>query len=51
MMKQEHAQLSLEAHECADSVPELNKMTFAVQALGTFRLELETLYTTQNLLY
>ncbi|KAM7519782.1 hypothetical protein LguiB_018744 [Lonicera macranthoides] len=33
MMKQEHAQLSLEAHECADSVPELNKMTFAVQAL------------------
>ncbi|KAF8411339.1 hypothetical protein HHK36_003886 [Tetracentron sinense] len=32
-MKEEHSQLSREAHECADSVPELNKMVFAVQAL------------------
>lgn len=34
MMKKEHIQLSHEAHECADSIPELNKMVFAVKALG-----------------
>ncbi|XP_010254592.1 PREDICTED: kinesin-like protein KIF3B isoform X2 [Nelumbo nucifera] len=33
VMRQEHSQLSHEAHECADSIPELNKMVFAVQAL------------------
>ncbi|KAL5705906.1 Kinesin-like protein KIN-14R [Ranunculus cassubicifolius] len=33
IMKKEQSQLSYEAHECADSVPELNKMVFAVQAL------------------
>ncbi|XP_057962155.1 kinesin-like protein KIN-14R [Malania oleifera] len=33
IMKQEHSQLCREAHECADSVPELNKMVYAVQAL------------------
>lgn len=33
-MKQEHSQLSREAHECADSIPDLNKMVFAVQSLG-----------------
>ncbi|KAL8472256.1 hypothetical protein ACS0TY_029466 [Phlomoides rotata] len=32
-MKREHAQLSREAHECTDSIPDLNKMVFAVQAL------------------
>ncbi|GKV33546.1 hypothetical protein SLEP1_g42045 [Rubroshorea leprosula] len=32
-MKQEHSQLSSEAHNCADSIPELNKMIFGVQAL------------------
>ncbi|KAL3527570.1 hypothetical protein ACH5RR_012226 [Cinchona calisaya] len=32
-MKQEHIQLSREAHECVDSIPDLNKMIFAVQAL------------------
>ncbi|XP_058081132.1 kinesin-like protein KIN-14E isoform X2 [Magnolia sinica] len=32
-MKHEHGQLSKEAHNCADSIPELNKMAFAVQAL------------------
>ncbi|XP_059631235.1 kinesin-like protein KIN-14R isoform X2 [Cornus florida] len=32
-MKDEHSQLSREAHECADSIPEINKMIFAVQAL------------------
>lgn len=33
MMKKEHSQLSHEAHECADSIPELNKMVIGVQAL------------------
>lgn len=36
VMKQEQSQLSREAHECADSIPELNKMAFAVQGLGKF---------------
>ncbi|KAL5755256.1 hypothetical protein ACOSP7_023476 [Xanthoceras sorbifolium] len=33
VMKEEHSQLSHEAHECADSVPELSKMVSGVQAL------------------
>ncbi|XP_057783910.1 kinesin-like protein KIN-14R [Salvia miltiorrhiza] len=33
IMKQEHSELSREAHECVDSIPDLNKMVFAVQAL------------------
>ncbi|CAM8879294.1 unnamed protein product [Rhodiola kirilowii] len=33
IMKEEHAQLSREAHECADSVPELTQMVSAVQSL------------------
>ncbi|KAK3211129.1 hypothetical protein Dsin_015835 [Dipteronia sinensis] len=33
VMKEEHSRLSREAHECADSVPELNKMVTGVQAL------------------
>ncbi|GAB4848809.1 Kinesin-like protein KIN-14R [Ancistrocladus abbreviatus] len=32
-MKEEHSQLSRDAHECVDSIPELNKMVFAVQSL------------------
>ncbi|KAL5844528.1 hypothetical protein ACOSQ3_010582 [Xanthoceras sorbifolium] len=32
-MKEEHCQLSFEAHECVDSIPELNKMVYAVKAL------------------
>ncbi|KAG2698683.1 hypothetical protein I3760_07G161000 [Carya illinoinensis] len=32
-MKQEHCQLTREAYECFDSIPELSKMVFAVQAL------------------
>ena len=34
IMKNEHAQLSHEAHACAESIPELNKMVTGVQALG-----------------
>ncbi|XP_021832256.1 kinesin-like protein KIN-14R [Prunus avium] len=33
LMHEEHLHLSREAHECTDSIPELNKMIFAVQAL------------------
>ena len=38
MMKHDHSQLSREAHECADSIPELNQMVFSIQALGNFKL-------------
>ncbi|KAK6257116.1 hypothetical protein QUC31_000575, partial [Theobroma cacao] len=37
-MKEEHSHLSNKAHECADSIPQLNKMIFAVQALGNIRV-------------
>ncbi|CAI9767042.1 unnamed protein product [Fraxinus pennsylvanica] len=33
VMKRDHSQLSREAHECADSIPDLNKMVSAVQTL------------------
>ncbi|KAK4263065.1 hypothetical protein QN277_028541 [Acacia crassicarpa] len=33
LMKSEHTQLSCEAHECVNSIPEINKMVFAVQEL------------------
>ncbi|XWS29612.1 hypothetical protein CRYUN_Cryun24cG0044100 [Craigia yunnanensis] len=33
IMKNEHVQLSHEAHACAESIPELNKMVTGVQAL------------------
>ncbi|GAB2222728.1 hypothetical protein Droror1_Dr00016852 [Drosera rotundifolia] len=32
-MKQEHAELSQQAHDCADSIPELNNMVFAIQSV------------------
>ena len=35
-MKQGQSQLSIEAHECANSTPDLNKMIIAVQTLGMF---------------
>ncbi|KAI7990633.1 Kinesin-like protein KIN-14E [Camellia lanceoleosa] len=38
VMKEEHSQLSHEAHECSDSIPEMNKMVFAVQSLGNIRV-------------
>ncbi|PPD66188.1 hypothetical protein GOBAR_DD36937 [Gossypium barbadense] len=38
IIKQEHSLLSNKAHDCADSIPELNKMIFAVQALGKIRV-------------
>ncbi len=33
-MKQEQTLLSLEAHDCANAVPDLSKMIGAVQTLG-----------------
>lgn len=39
LMKSDQAQLSLEAHDCVDSIPELNKMVFAVQELGMLQLQ------------
>ncbi|KAI3747557.1 hypothetical protein L6452_10049 [Arctium lappa] len=33
VLKQDHSQLSLQAHQCADTVPDLNNMVSAVQAL------------------
>jgi kinesin family protein C2/C3 len=38
VMRSEQSRLSLEAHECVDSIPELNKMVFAVQELGMLQL-------------
>ncbi|KAK8995797.1 hypothetical protein V6N11_076055 [Hibiscus sabdariffa] len=38
IMKKEHAQLSIEAHACVESIPELNKMITGVQALGNIRV-------------
>lgn len=37
-MQKEHLHLSREAHECADSIPELNNMISAVQGLGMLEL-------------
>ena len=34
MMKIEHSQLFHEAHACANTIPELNKMIIAVQDIG-----------------
>lgn len=38
LMKSDYSQLSIDAHECVDSIPELNKMVFAVQELGILEL-------------
>ncbi|KAA8546680.1 hypothetical protein F0562_003089 [Nyssa sinensis] len=48
MMKQEHSQLSLEAHECANSIPDLNKMVFAVQALVSQCEDLKAKYSEEQ---
>lgn len=38
LMKSEQSQLSFEAHECVDSIPEISNMVFAVQELGMLQL-------------
>jgi len=35
-MKREQSQLSQEAHECVEGIPELYKMVGGVQALGEY---------------
>ena len=39
-MKEEHSQLSREAHDCTDSIPDLTKMVSAVQMLGELDIKL-----------
>ncbi|KAF6165546.1 hypothetical protein GIB67_006436 [Kingdonia uniflora] len=48
IMKREQSQLSREAHECADSVPDLNKMVFAVQELVTQYEDLKLKYNEEQ---
>ncbi|PIA46512.1 hypothetical protein AQUCO_01500213v1 [Aquilegia coerulea] len=48
IMKREQTQLSFEAHECADSVPELNKMVFAVQGLVSQCEDLKLKYSEEQ---
>ncbi|GAV68571.1 Kinesin domain-containing protein/Malectin domain-containing protein [Cephalotus follicularis] len=47
-MKEEHFQLSREAHECADSIPELSKMVVGVQALVTQCEDLKLKYSEEQ---
>ncbi|XP_073034581.1 kinesin-like protein KIN-14R isoform X1 [Primulina eburnea] len=49
VMKQEHSQLSREAHECVESIPDLNNMTFAVQSLVTQCEDLKMKYNEEQL--
>ncbi|KDP29798.1 hypothetical protein JCGZ_18733 [Jatropha curcas] len=48
IMKEEHAQLSREAHECTDSIPELNKMVTGVQALVAQCEDLKAKYSEEQ---
>ncbi|KAE9466265.1 hypothetical protein C3L33_01842, partial [Rhododendron williamsianum] len=48
VMKEEHAQLSREAHECTDSIPDLNKMVFAVQSLVSQCEDLKVKYNEEH---
>ncbi|KAL5556600.1 hypothetical protein UlMin_038836 [Ulmus minor] len=48
LMKKEQLQLSREAHKCADSTPELNKMVFAVQTLVVQCEELKVKYSEEQ---
>ncbi|KAG6702646.1 hypothetical protein I3842_07G046100 [Carya illinoinensis] len=48
VMKKEHLQLSCEAHDCVDSIPELNKMVFAVQTLVAQCEDLKVKYSEEQ---
>ncbi|KAJ4965273.1 hypothetical protein NE237_017122 [Protea cynaroides] len=50
ILKQEHSKLSHEAHECADSIPELNKMVFAVRALVAQCEDLKVKYSEEQVM-
>ncbi|XP_022751140.1 kinesin-like protein KIN-14R isoform X1 [Durio zibethinus] len=47
-MKNEHAQLSHEAHACAESIPDLNKMVTGVQALVAQCEDLKVKYSEEQ---
>ncbi|XP_050207091.1 kinesin-like protein KIN-14R isoform X2 [Mercurialis annua] len=48
MMKEEHSRLSHEAHECADSIPELSKMVTGVQGLVAQCEDLKAKYSEEQ---
>ncbi|CAK7339648.1 unnamed protein product [Dovyalis caffra] len=48
MIKEDQSQLSREAHDCADSIPELNKMVVGVQALVAQCEDLKVKYTEEQ---
>ncbi|XP_043711877.1 kinesin-like protein KIN-14R isoform X3 [Telopea speciosissima] len=48
ILKQDHSKLSCEAHECADSIPELNQMVFAVRALVAQCEDLKVKYSEEQ---
>ncbi|KAF7134996.1 hypothetical protein RHSIM_Rhsim08G0017900 [Rhododendron simsii] len=48
VMKEEHSQLSHEAHQCVDSIPDLNKMVFAVQSLVSQCEDLKVKYNEEH---
>ncbi|GMI94118.1 MALECTIN DOMAIN KINESIN 2 [Hibiscus trionum] len=48
IMKNEHAQLSHEAHACAESIPNLNKMVTSVQALVAQCEDLKVKYSEEQ---
>ncbi|KAI7736686.1 hypothetical protein M8C21_012222, partial [Ambrosia artemisiifolia] len=48
VLKQDHSQLSLQAHQCADSVPDLNNMVSAVQGLVAQCEDLKTKYNEEQ---
>ncbi|XP_023735541.1 kinesin-like protein KIN-14R [Lactuca sativa] len=49
VLKQDHSQLSLQAHQCADSVPDLNNMVSAVQALVAQCEDLKVKYNQEQI--
>ncbi|KAK6237883.1 hypothetical protein QUC31_003352, partial [Theobroma cacao] len=48
IMKNEHAQLSHDAHACAESIPELNKMVTGIQALVAQSEDLKLKYSEEQ---
>ncbi|XAR73509.1 Minus-end-directed kinesin ATPase [Bertholletia excelsa] len=48
VIKKEHSQLSQEAHDCADSIPELTKMVFAVHSLVAQCEDLKVKYSEEQ---
>ncbi|XP_023766997.1 kinesin-like protein KIN-14R [Lactuca sativa] len=48
VLKQDHAKLSREAHECVDSVPDLANMVSAVQALVSMCEDLKVKYSEEQ---